>query len=128
MLKSVSTSPSSIPSPRCEHPRHEHKQPCNLLELMTPSEKILNLIRSFPCLERKLRDWHPKTFQPEPFYAMASGWSHGEQLCANFLLNVWNPGEAKEKGWTLDFIDFAGIADPDSRDALMRWLKDPCWP
>ncbi len=99
-----------------------------MTRFMTPTETILTLIRSFPCLDRKLKNWNPKTFEPEQFYAMTSGWSHGEQLCADFVLNVWNPGEARTKGWTFDLMEFAGIADPDSRDALLRWLIYPRWP
>ncbi len=95
---------------------------------MNPSEEIIALICSFPCLERKLQGWRPQVFDPDKFYAMTAGWSHGEQLCALFVLNVWNPGEAREKGWTFDLMEFAGTADVASKEARMFWLASPTWP
>lgn len=95
---------------------------------MNHNELTLEIARSFPCLQRKIRNWSPKEFQPDAFQALASGWSHGEQLCVLFVLNVWNSDYAKEKAWHFDFMEFAGTADPDSRAALSRWLANPRWP
>jgi len=93
-----------------------------------PTERILKIARSFPCLERKLRHWHPPVFDPDKFFEMTSGWSHGELLCAAFVLVVWNPINAHEKGWTFDVAEFAGTATYENRQALMAWLMDPAWP
>jgi hypothetical protein len=94
----------------------------------TPTEKILVLARSFPCLERKLQGWQPREFDPDEFWRMTGGWSHGELLCAAFVVHVWNPGWAAKNGPTFDFMDFAGIADTDSRLVVIYWLADPVWP
>ena len=93
-----------------------------------PTDKILKLARSFPCLERKLCGWNPAEFDPDRFYRMMSGWSHGEQCCAMFVLNVWCPSDAKAKGWTFDLMEFADVADSEHRMPLMQWLANPEWP
>ncbi len=60
---------------------------------------------------------------------MMSGASHGEWLCAMFILNVWDPGGAKLKEeWRFEFFDLAGIADSGNRRALLNWLANPEWP
>ena len=93
-----------------------------------PTQIILRLARSFPCLERKLRSWHPTEFDPDQFYEIMTGASHGEVLCALFVLNVWNPADARKIGWHFDFFDFAEVADAENRAALMNWLSAPEWP
>ena len=93
-----------------------------------PTQKILRLARSFPCLVAKLRNWNPTEFDPDEFYVKFTGASHVEWLCALFVLNVWNPGDARQKEWGFDLFDFAGAADPDNRQALMNWLAQPDWP
>lgn len=92
------------------------------------TEKILRIARSFPCLEKKLQNWHPTEFDPDQFYARMDGASHVEGLCALFVLAVWNPADARTKGWEFDLFDFAGAADPGNRRALMEWLANPDWP
>jgi len=91
------------------------------------TERILRLAKSFPCLARKLEGWHPAEFDPEQFLALMDGWSHGELLCAMFIVSVWDPGSAKLRGWKFDLFEFAGTADPDHRVALMLWLACPSW-
>jgi hypothetical protein len=94
-----------------------------------PTEKILRIARSFPCLEKKLAGWNPPAFDPDKFFQMMGGASHGEWLCAMFILNVWDPGGAKLKEeWHFEFFDFAGIADSGNRRALVNWLANPEWP
>ncbi len=93
-----------------------------------PSEHILEIARSFPCLEAKLREWHPNEFKPDHFRTMMAGWSHGEILCGLFILSLWNPAEAKQNGWDFDIFEFAGTADQKNREALIQWLRNPAWP
>jgi hypothetical protein len=93
-----------------------------------PAKTILALIRTFPCLEKKLRDWKPTDFDPDKLWPMMDGWSHGEILCGIFILNVWNPGYAKQKGWEFDVFDFTGVADDENRQAFTRWVHNPVWP
>ena len=67
----------------------------------TPTEYILALARSFPCLEPKLKWWHPMSFDADDFYDMTRGWSTSEQHAVAFVLTVWNPGYARDKA--MDF-------------------------
>ena len=90
---------------------------------------IVELIKSFPCLRIKVgSDWRPYEFEPDLFYENADCWSGGERLCVLFVLNVWNPGYAKHKGWTFNLFDFIGTADPGNRAALLKWCENPIWP
>ena len=92
------------------------------------TQTILRLARSFPCLHAKLRDWNPTEFDPDQFYQKLTGASHGEWLCGLFVLNVWSQANARQKEWGFDLFEFAGVADPDNRQALMNWLAHPEWP
>jgi hypothetical protein len=94
-----------------------------------PTEKILRIARTFPCLDKKFAGWNPPAFDPHKFFQMMRGASHGEWLCAMFILNVWDPGAARIKEeWRFEFFDFAGIADSGNRRALLNWLANPEWP
>lgn len=45
-----------------------------------------------------------------------------------FILNVWNPGYAKSKGWTFDlFAALRGLDDNNSR-AIAWFCKTSVWP
>jgi hypothetical protein len=92
------------------------------------TDAVLKIARSFPALERKLSNWNPPQFDPDALYNKISGWSHGEKLCAMFVLVIWDPAGAKAKGWEFDFADFADAADSANREALIRWLANPTWP
>lgn len=94
----------------------------------TPTEKILDLLRRFPCLNKIFKHWNPKEFDPDEFYGFIGGMSHGEKLCARFILNVWNPSYARQQGWDFDVMEFAVIADEDAKAAFMDWLIQPLWP
>jgi hypothetical protein len=94
----------------------------------TPTLLILTLARTFPCLFSKLAGYNPTEFDPDAFHSMIAPWSHGERLCALFVLNVWNPGDARMKGWHFDFIEFMSVADYDNRKALLEWMDYPLWP
>jgi hypothetical protein len=69
------------------------------------TERILRLARSFPCLARKLEGWHPAEFDPERFLALTDGWSHGELLCAMFIVSVWDPGSASSGDGSSIFLN-----------------------
>jgi hypothetical protein len=64
----------------------------------TPTDYILTLARSFPCLKAKLQWWHPRNFDAEIFHDMIGGWSSSERQAAYFVLTVWNPGYARDRG------------------------------
>jgi hypothetical protein len=94
----------------------------------TSTQYILEIARSFPCLRLKLEDWHPIQFDPDQFFEMMGYWSTGETLCGLFVLNVWNSGYAKSKGWTFNLMDFVGTADGGNKAALIRRLERPMLP
>jgi len=91
-------------------------------------EYILALARSFPCLRSKLSHVTPETWDVDKFVASSAPWSTGETLCALFVANVWNPGWAKEQGWTFDLMRFLGNADTGNRTAFVNWCAKPYWP
>src|SRR5208283_5570453 len=45
-----------------------------------PTQKILRIARTFPCLEKKLAGWNSPAFDPHKFFQMMSGASHGNPL------------------------------------------------
>jgi hypothetical protein len=96
--------------------------------MKSPTEYILNLAREFPCLKAKFGNWSPSEFDPDKFFTMLAGASHGEMLCGLFVLNVWNPGDAATKGWKFDIIDFAGTVTVENREVVVEWLASPVWP
>lgn len=96
-----------------------------------PTAEILSLIETFPCLRSKCFQYlhnPPQVFDPDEFWKLFYGASHGEKLCAIFILNVWNPGAADDKGWTFDLFEFVGMADSGNRKAVIDWITRPCWP
>jgi hypothetical protein len=48
----------------------------------SPTEYIMTLARSFPCLEPKLRWWKPASFDANDFHAIIGGWSTSEYHAA----------------------------------------------
>lgn len=96
--------------------------------MITPSQYIFALINEFPCLVSKMRGWRDAEFDPDKFYAFTRGWSHGEKLCALFVLNVWNPGYAKQKKWKFDLFDFIGTVDAGNVAPVLEWMQNPYWP
>jgi hypothetical protein len=95
---------------------------------MTPTAQILELIASFPCLRNKVRHYQPIQFDADHFWKLFAGASHGERLCALFILNIWNPGYAVSQGWRFDLFEFIGCADGGNRSALIAWMENPFWP
>ena len=65
-----------------------------------PTQKILELILSIPCLESRVdinSFVENGQFNPKDFFKCMRGMSHGEYVCGLFILNVWNPADAKRK-------------------------------
>jgi hypothetical protein len=92
------------------------------------TEYILTLARSFPCLGPKLRWWNPASFDAEVFHDMIGGWSTSERHAAYFILTVWNPGYAREKGWTFDAVEAVSSLDPVNRMPILQWMARPYYP
>jgi hypothetical protein len=94
----------------------------------SPTEYILSLARSLPCLEPKLKWWNPTNFDADDFHRMAGAWSTSEHHAVLFILTVWNPGYARDRGWTFDFVDAASSLDPVNRLPITRWFERPYYP
>jgi hypothetical protein len=93
-----------------------------------PTQKIMAIANSFPCLRIKIDDYRPVSFDPDTFWRLMRGASPGERLCALFVLNVWNPSYAARKGWRFEFFEFAVTADSTNRELVIKWLIYPVWP
>jgi hypothetical protein len=96
----------------------------------SPEAYIWQLILSFPCLRGKFHGQRACAgrFDPDWLYEASGPWSHGERACVLFALNVWNPGDARAKGWAFDIFDFAGIADSENKEVVLQWVLSPVWP
>ena len=94
----------------------------------SPTEYILALARSFPCLKPKLRWWNPANFDAEDFHEMIGGWASSERQAAHFILTVWNPGYARDRGWTFDVVDAVSSLDPVNRAPIIDWMVQPYYP
>ena len=104
-----------------------HPKPSReLLRNSGPCAYILALAASFPCLAHKVEGM--TTFDADDWMERTAPWSSGENRCALFVVNVWNPSYAHAKGWTFDLIDFAGGVDADNRLPLLEWIAAPVWP
>ena len=95
----------------------------------TPDQHIFHLIRSFPCLAKRARPWLDRAteFDPDHFHSQFARASSSEALSALFILNVWNDGYARTKGWSFDLRAFMSNADDGSRAAFLAWMKNPYW-
>ncbi len=93
----------------------------------TPDDRILDLIKSFPCLQLRTRRWIGRTtrFDPDEFYQLFERASSSERLGALFVLNVWSHSYADLKGWTFDLFAFVNCADDGNRKALLNWIENP---
>jgi hypothetical protein len=54
--------------------------------------------------------------------------SPGQRHMFLWILNVWNPGYAKSKGWDFDLFDALCSLDSQNREAIASWSCDPIWP
>lgn len=100
------------------------------LRSLGPGAYIKALIATFPCLRIKVGSYieSDEPFDADAFWNLFVGASHGERLCALFVLNVWNPGYANSQEWDFDLIEFVGSADSGNRKALLNWIANPVWP
>ena len=94
----------------------------------SPTEYILALARSFPCLESKLKCWNPSNFDADDFYIMTRGWSTSERHAVSFVLTVWNPGYAQDRQWTFNAVDAVSTLDPVNRVPIIEWMTHPYYP
>ena len=111
--------------------RQEAADPLNLTNQKmkpSPTQYILALARTFPCLEAKLRFWHPANFDADDFHKMIGGWSTSERHAAYFVLTVWNPGYARDRGWTFDAVEAVSSLDVINRRPILEWMARPYYP
>ncbi len=96
---------------------------------LSPSDYILALARSFPCLKPKLQWWRSgQNFDANVFHGMIGGWSSSERHAAFFILSVWNPGYAREQGWTFDLVEAVSSLDLVNRAPILAWIATPYYP
>jgi hypothetical protein len=93
-----------------------------------PTCRIMQVLRTFPCLAEKYLDWDQECFDPDELIGRLSRLSHGEYACASFILTVWNPGHAESQPWEFRLMDFMARADLEHRMALVKWIEHPVWP
>jgi len=98
-----------------------------------PTRKIMELHNTFPCLKDmtlqaiescKLQ----RRFDAVEYRDGMRSMSSGEFRCAMFVLNVWNPSEARARGWTFDLLDFVANVDKENRQVVIDWMLNPVWP
>lgn len=68
------------------------------------------------------------SFDPDTFARPLDVKSSGERHAMLFLLNVWNPGYAKSKGWDFRLFDAVGTLDSDNLEGICEWMQRPIWP
>lgn len=95
-----------------------------------PSTYIVELAKSFPCLEGKLTLYGiaPNNWDVDRWVEMAGPWSHCERCAALFVANVWNWSYAKSKKWRFDSVDAVSVWDAENREAFLLWSANPVWP
>lgn len=92
---------------------------------IAPSEFIIALVESFPCLVGK---WQGK-WDVAKFVKYSGAWSSGERYAALFVASVWNPYDAKRRrGWTFNVVEALGTWDSGNRRAFLNWAANPYWP
>jgi hypothetical protein len=70
------------------------------------------------------------TFDPDVFAErwIEGGASTGDRHMALWILNVWNSGHARSKGWTFDLFKALDSLDDNNRSAIGWHLAHPIWP
>jgi hypothetical protein len=80
-------------------------------------------------LKPKLWNWTPSVpFDADVFHGTIGRWSRGEYHAALFILTVWNPIYAQQKGWVFDMVDAAATLDSANRAPILKWLEQPYYP
>jgi hypothetical protein len=86
----------------------------------------------FRQIERPWLTPHPAlpewTFDADRFAKKLGVCSTGEEQMVRWILNVWNPGYAKSKGWHFDLFKALDSLDQNNREAICWWLQNPIWP
>ncbi len=93
----------------------------------TPTDYILALARSFPCLRPKINFWKGE-FDANVFHGMIGGWSSSERHAAFFILSVWNPHYARQRRWTFDLVEAVSSLDSVNRAPILAWIQQPYYP
>jgi hypothetical protein len=95
-----------------------------------PSEILRGIAESFPCLRGCILDacFFEGQFDPDDLARNMRYWSHGEKLAARFILTVWNPSEARKRGWRFDAAEALAVWDSDNRAAYIAWCRNPIYP
>jgi hypothetical protein len=88
---------------------------------------IFALIKSFPCLSRKVGKWlaRAETFNPDDFRNELEGASSTEWQCALFVLNAWSTSYSYPRGLRFDLFEFLRHADDQNLKAFQEWAADP---
>ncbi len=68
------------------------------------------------------------TFDPDKFAKTRNQCSDGETFMRLWLLNVWNPNFAAQKGWKFDLFKALNTLDSGNRDCIAEWMMNPVWP
>ena len=80
------------------------------------------LVDQFGVSKAGMKPWDAKRLE-----SAFEGSSHGERCVIQFLLNVWDPGNAWACG-KFDAIDAVSVWDDRQREAFLFWVNDPWWP
>lgn len=109
--------------------RDVEKAICKVHQIPGAEFTLCTLAQSIPVLAHKLGpDWMDKDFDPDRFYRGMDCWSTGERLAGLFLINVWNSGYAKSKGYTFNLFDAVGTLDTANLRPIAEWMLAPVWP
>lgn len=85
-----------------------------------------------PWLDKHPRNHEPETilytFDPDKFAARLDQCSTGQRHMILWILNVWNPGYARSKGWTFDLFSALDSLDQSNREAISKWMERPIFP
>ena len=85
-------------------------------------EAIRDLWCSFECLVGKDMSGPEGSWDTERIAYRMGVWSTGEQVCARFVLSVWNPRVFK-----FELQDMSSLSE-GNRLAMVDWMLNPWWP
>ena len=85
-------------------------------------QAIRDLWCSFPCLAGKQMSGPEGHWDADSIAARMGVWSTGEQVCARFVLSVWNPLVFK-----FELQSVSSLSD-SNRFPLVDWIINPWWP
>lgn len=90
-------------------------------------------IKFVPGVHRPWLTAHPG--RPEELTFDADKYAETINACSTytahmrlFILNVWNPGYARSKGWTFDLFKALRGLDQGNSDAIAWFIKNQIWP